>query len=163
MGLFSFGKKAVAAELAGINLVGHFIDADSCWGDVCGLRSYKTDGPIATCEMAFARAALVKSFLKMNQSEGIVDRIDMSADQFILECFKDEDTDATRSFYGESLATAAPKRVAFYAQHTFMTSSLGSALGATLGVPGMPSVEVGQLFDEVVRQAKVLTAKIRIV
>ena len=31
MGLFGFGKKAVAAEVAGRNVTAHMIDADSCW------------------------------------------------------------------------------------------------------------------------------------
>lgn len=163
MGLFGFGKKPVAAEVAGRNLTAHMIDADSCWRDVCGLRSYKTEGPIATCEMAFARAALVKFMLKEQRPASVAERIDKAADELILESFTGEDTEATHLFYGEPLEIAAPKRVAAYSEHAFMTSQLASVLGAKLGVPGMASIEIAPFFDDVARQVKALTAKIKLV
>lgn len=163
MSFFRWRKNPVAAEVAGRNLTNHIIDANDCWRDVCALRSYSTDETIATCEMAFARAALVKHFLKDGQPNAIEQRIDKAADELIIDAFGDQDTDVTLQFYGEPLKAAALKRVALYEQHAFMTSQLGAALGKELRVSGVPSLEIGQLFDELTERMKQLTAKIRLV
>lgn len=163
MGWFGLGKKPVAAEIVGRNLTALMINAESCWQDVCALRSYKTDGPVATCEMAFARAALTKAVLCENQHSAITERISQAADNLVLESFTGEDTNATRAFYGEELAQAAPKRVALYGDNVFPHAQLASVLAAQLGVPGIPSVEAAFMFENVEKRVRAVITKLRIV
>ncbi|MBA2388669.1 MAG: hypothetical protein H0V67_00280, partial [Geodermatophilaceae bacterium] len=145
--VLGLGKKPVAAEIVGRNVTARMIDAESCWQDVCLLRSYKTEGPIATCEMAFARAALTKALLCERQHPEIGERISQAADALVLRSFTGQDTPASRAFYGEELAKAAPKRVALYSDNVFPHSQLAAILGRELGVPGIPSMEASFMFE----------------
>ncbi len=163
MGLFGLRKKPVAAELAGRNLTALMIEADDCWEDVCALRSYKTDGTVATCEMAFARAALTKSILNENQHPAIAERITQAADALLLESFAGEDTEVTLKFYGETLDKAAPRRVSLYLDNVFPTSQLASVLGSQLGVPGPASIEVTPLFDAAEARVRMVIRKARFI
>lgn len=162
MGLFGFGRKPVSAEIAGRNLTNVMMDADHCWADVCGLRSYKPDGPIATCEVAFARAALTKAILMEDKGQAVAERISRAADAAVLDSFTGQDTDATRAFYGEELKDAAPKRVALYSDNVFPPAQLASTLGAQLGVPGIPSIEAAFIFEKVERQVRSALSKVKI-
>lgn len=163
MGWFGFGKKAVAAEILGNNIMAMAIDADDCWEDVCALRSYETSGPIATCEMAFARAALVKSILLKQRVPAVADRIVKAADGFVLDAFADQDTDESRTFYGEKMQDVALRRVAFYSQHVFPFTQLASVLGAKLGVPGHPAIEAAFMFERVDKRVRELISKFNVV
>ena len=117
-------KKRVKADLAGNNIAALVMDADDCWSDVCALRSYKTTGPVATCEMAFARAALAKSIFRETQSEEVADAMCAAADRMVLESFTGEDTDETRKFYHLPLSKAAPNWVKIYLDNAFPKFSL---------------------------------------
>lgn len=144
MGLF---KKRVNADLAGNNITALVMDADDCWSDVCALRSYKTTGPVATCEMAFARAALAKSIFRATQSEEVADAMCAAADRMVLESFAGEDTDETQAFYHLPLNQAAPNWVANYLDNAFPETQLASILAMRLGVPGMAAIEIAPLFE----------------
>ena len=149
MGLFGIGRKAIAVEMAGRNLTAIMMDADDCWHDVCGLRAYKTSGPIATCEVAFARAALVQSLLIDACSPEQSERALKASNEMIIESFSDQDTPDTFKHYSKSLIVAAVERVAMYLENAFPTSQLAAVLGAALGVPGIPSVEAVYIFESV--------------
>ncbi len=163
MNLFGLGKKPVSAELAGRNLTALMIDADDCWRDVCALRAYKTTGPIATCEVAFARAALTKWLLCDGIPEPIADRASRAADNLILESFSGEDTDETLKFYDKALSSAAPERVAMYSRMPWYHADLASRLGVELGVPGIPSVEAVFIFEQVDVRVRRLTSKMKLI
>ena len=164
MGIFGWGKKAVAAEMVGRNVTALLIDFDTCWRYVGRLRSYTTEDQIAVCEVAFARAAFVKYMLKERQPEGVAKRMDKAVDAAVEEIFAGEkDTEATRTFYGESLQAAALKRVGAYSDHTFMETQLASVLGTKLGVPGMHALEIAPMFRDIANDVQALTAKITIV
>jgi hypothetical protein len=163
MRLFGFGRKPIAAEMLGRNLTALMIDAEDCWRDVCMLRAYKTTGPVATCEMAFARAALVKNLYIDQAKQGVSDRLQRAADELILESFAGEDTPDTIAFFGRELIEAAPQRVAFYMHHTFMMSQLSGVLAARLGVPGPAAAEGAWMFEKVEKRARDLMDKVTIV
>src|SRR5258708_31780164 len=59
--LFEIGRRLTIA----------LMDPDDCWRDVCHLRAYNVPGPVATCEMAFARAAIVTNAIRGLQSGSI--------------------------------------------------------------------------------------------
>jgi hypothetical protein len=163
MRLFGFCRKPIAAEMLGRNLTALMIDADDCWRDVCMLRSYKTVGPVATCEMAFARAALVKSLYGNQTRDGVSERLQLAADELILESFSGEDTPDTIDFFGCELVEAAPRRVAFYSHHTFPAAQLSGMLAARLGVPGPGAVEGAWMFEKVEKRVRDLMSKVKIV
>jgi hypothetical protein len=163
MRILGFGKKPISAELAGRNLIAMMTDADDCWRDVCELRSYKTSGPIATCEVAFARAALVKSILASSAAPSIAERALRAADEMIEEAFSDQDTDDTLKFFDDTLSVAAKRRVSFYGHHVFPTSQLASVLGARLGVPGIPSVEAAPIFDRIEARMKSVLKDVKLI
>jgi len=163
MRIFGFGKRPISAELAGRNFIAIMIDADDCWRDVCGLRSYKTSGPIATCEIAFARAALVKSIIARAAVARIAERALRAADDMIIESFADQDTEDTLKFFGDTLSVAAKRRVSFYEQHVFPVSQLASVVGLRLGVPGIPSIEAAPLFENVENRMRTVLKDIKLI
>jgi hypothetical protein len=158
-------KKEVPAEIVGRNLTHYVIEPEDCWRAVCMLRSYDTPGPIATCEMSFARAALVRSLLaEVTTDEGINARLVSASDRLIRDTFDGQDSSRdTDAFYHESLANAAPKRVQFYSEHVFPRTQLGAILGGQLGVPGHPAIEIGSLFENVVQRVEKLLGQIKVV
>ena len=158
-------KKKVAADIVGRNLTLHLIDADDCWRAVCMLRAYDVPGPVATCEMAFARAALVRSlFSELPDAPGIRERLQLASDEVFAETFNaEEDTEEVREHYGMSLAKAAGMARRFYGEHVFPCSQLAAVMGIRLGVPGIPSVEAGPLFEAVVTRFEKLTSEIKII
>ena len=163
MGLFGLGKRKITAESIGRSFANATMNADDCWADICKLRSYKTDGVIATCEMAFARAALTKSILCDAVPSGVAVRISAAIDAAVLDSFTGQDTATTDAFYGEALGNAAPKRVAKYLENAFPCAQLASNLGVQLGVSGIPAVEADFMFEAVERRVRKALATVKIV
>lgn len=163
MGLFNFGKKKVTAEIAGNNVMAVMIDPEECWKNVCALRSYETSGPIANCEMGFARAALTKSILVEGRSRVIADRIINAADTYVIETFMHESTVDTQEFYGEPMFAVALKRVSFYSQHVLSFQGLAGQLGAAISVPGPVAIEAAFIFSDVSKQVRDLLKNIKVV
>lgn len=161
-----FFKKKVPAAQAGRALACYHIDADRCWKAVCLLRSFKVPGPIATCEMAFARAAALKWAIKASRRNEAAKRAMLeSVDAVVADAFDSEqDTPETLAHYrGRSLQEISHERVAFYEEHAFPSSSLAAVLGRVLGVPGPVSVEASFIFDEEIALANRQMAEIAIV
>ena len=163
MGLFGIGKKAIAAEILGNNAMAVMLNADDCWGDVCLLRSYQTADSIATCEMAFARAALVQRTLTQGQEQAVADRIVVPANKFVGDAFATQDNAETVKFYRAPMRDVALERVKFYDQNAFPISQLAATIGAALGVPGIPSVEAAFLFEKVETRVREITGKYKVV
>lgn len=163
MGLFGFGKKKVTAEIVGNNVMAAMIDPDECWKDVCALRSYETSGPIATCEMGFARAAITKSILIEGRSQAIAERIINAADAYIIETFMHESSVDTQEFYGEPMFAVAQKRVLFYSQHVLSFHGLAGQLGAAINVPGPVAIEAAFIFSGVSKRVRDLLKNIKVV
>ena len=161
--MFGFGRKTVAAEIVGNNMSYLILDADDCWKDVCALRSYDTPGPIAVCEMAFARAALMMSILGENQKPSISERISNASKSFLLDVFSNEDSEVTKNYYGLPMSQVAPERLHFYSQHVFPVSQLALVLGIRLGVPGAPLIEAAFMFESVEQRIRLQLAKLKIV
>ncbi len=75
--LFEIGRRLTIA----------LMDPDDCWRDVCHLRAYNVPGPVATCEMAFARAAIVTNAIRGLQSGSIAAEMLAGVDDVVVEAF----------------------------------------------------------------------------
>jgi hypothetical protein len=111
--MFNFFRSAISAEVAGHNITVFLTDPDDCWNTVCQLRSYKVPGPIATTEMALARAAIIKCF-PPTANHLVAERYKNSVDACILETFCDQNSETSLKHYGMKMEFAAPKIVEEY-------------------------------------------------
>ena len=149
-------------EKAAIDLVGVgqtlakiLLDPDDCWRDVCKLREYEVPNAVATCEMAFVRAAIVKDAVDQVYSNNSRMELKAGVDKCVLETFtKEKDTKDTLDHYeNKPLAVAAVEAVLFYEQHVFPLAQLADEFARRLSVPGVPSIEIEPLFEEVAAEA----------
>ena len=163
MRLFGLGRKYVAAEVLGHNLLTLAMDADDCWKDVCGLRSYKTTGPVATCEVALARAAIARSCLKEHRNPDVSDRLGKAAAACVVETFAGEDTEDTLSFYGGPISERGLFIVELYEQSAVLPSQWASLLGRRLGVPGVGASEITSIAEQQRRSTLSILSKVKIV
>lgn len=161
--MFGFGKKHVAAEIVGHNLTAYVMDADDCWRDVCQLRSYKTTGPVATCEMAFARAAIARSVFRQNGNQAVVDRMMKASRACIVETFTGEDNDDTLAFYRGPMSEMGPLTASLYEAIAFPSSQWAAKLGHRLGVPGIPSVEIAPIAERQRQRVEQMLRKLKVV
>jgi hypothetical protein len=154
-------KKAISAEVAGHNITVFLTDPDDCWRAVSRLRSYKAPGPIATTEMAFARAAIIKCFPPTSNSL-IAERYRNSVDACILETFSNQDNETSFERYRMRLELAAPKIVETYFSGAISTLHIAGIFQKRLGVPGFPA-ELHDLFQEVETKIVAAFQKLRLV
>lgn len=158
-------KKRVPADLVGNRLASLLLDADACWRDVCMLRGYKVPGPVATCEMVFVRAAIIRDTITRNQTGRISEVMLSEIDLWIEESFvASEDTEVTLKHYGgEPLSVIAPRTVRFYQENVFPLTQLASVFGSRLTVPGMTSIEIAPMFEHVASTAEQIMKLVKIV
>jgi hypothetical protein len=157
-------KKDVRADLAGWNLIVSLIDPEDCWRAVCLLRSYTVPGPIAACEMAFVRTAIVRHAIKWHQSPEVAALMLAAGDRLIKERFSVEDTEETLAHYSnQPLNEVAPKIIQLYEENAFPITGLADLFASRLRVPGIPSIEIGPLFEEVEAAGKSMLNSVKIV
>lgn len=163
MSWFGMNKKQFVAEKVGHNLLTLVMDADSCWSDVCKLRSYKTSGPVAVCEMAFARAAIARSCMIEGQIPSVADRLATAALGCLVETFTGQDNEDTLKFYGGPMNERGPSIVANYEENLISTSQWASVLGSRLGVPGVWASEISPMADFQKQRIQDILRKVKIV
>ena len=163
MGLFGFGKKHVAAEIAGHNLTALVIDADDCWRDVCEMRGYSTSGPVATCEMAFARAGIARALFREHSSNAVADRMLTASKALVVDAFSGEDTDETLAFYSGPMDEMGLMVMHVYETIAWDPAQWASKIGSRLGVPGPASIELAHIAERQHERVKGLLSKIKIV
>ncbi len=131
------------------------LDPDYCWRDVCKLREYEVPNAVATCEMVFVRAAIVKDAVDQVYSNNARSELKAGVDKCVEETFTNKkDTEETLDHYqNKPLTVAAVEAVRFYEQHVFPLTQLADEFARRLSVPGVPSIEIGPLFEEVAAEA----------
>jgi hypothetical protein len=154
-------KSAISAEVAGHNITVFLTDPDDCWDAVSKLRSYQAPGPIATTEMALARAAIIKCFPPTSNNL-IADRYRNSVDECILETFSNQDNETSFQRYRMGMKLAAPKIVETYFSGAVSTRHIAGIFQKRLGVQGFPA-ELHDLFEEVETKIIVAFKKLRLV
>jgi hypothetical protein len=131
------------------------MDPDDCWRDVCHLRAYNVPGPVATCEMAFARAAIVTNAIRGLQSGSIAAEMLAGVDDVVVEAFVNEDSPETLEHYGnQRLSDVARATVELNENNAFPPTQLADVFGHRLSVPGWPAAEIEPLFKDVAGEAE---------
>jgi hypothetical protein len=132
------------------------LNPDDCWADVCKLREYKVPDAVATCEMAFARAAVIKDAVKRLENDNVNKKMNYGIDKFVEEAFeKERVTEELLAHYqSESFTDIARRVVRFYEENVFPLTHLADQFAARLSVPGIPSIEIAPLFEEVAAEAE---------
>jgi hypothetical protein len=148
-------KKKFWAHEAGWRLACSLLDADDCWRHVCLLRGYEVPGPVATCEMAFARTAVIRDAIKRRQPEEIAEEMLAAVSEVTANSFAaEEDTEVTLKHYdGARLSVVAPRIIGLYEENAFPLTQLASVFAQRLSVPGF-SVEIADLFEHVAAAAE---------
>lgn len=140
---------------AGRTIAIALIDPDDCWRDVCKLREYRASVPVATCEMTFARAAIIRDAIRRCQSKPIAAEMLAGVDRFVAEAFASEDSAETLEHYEiECLSVVAPRAIRHYEENVFPLTQLADALSHLLSVPGWPAAEIAPLFEEIAAEAE---------
>jgi hypothetical protein len=123
---------------------------------VCKLRQYATPPEVATCEMAFVRAVIVKDVVSHFEEGENAQAISHGLNLFLHATLaKEDEPEAVLEHYdNKRLIEVAPKVMQFYKKSVFPLTLLADVFAARLSVPGFPSVEIAPLFEEVAEEAK---------
>jgi hypothetical protein len=132
------------------------LNPDDCWADVCKLREYKVPDAVATCEMAFARTAVVKNTVKRVEEGSAGQKINFGVEKFIEETFGNEEVteEVLTHYQNEKLGVIALHAIRFYEKNAFPLTHLADQFAARLSVPGIPSIEIAPLFEQVAAEAE---------
>ena len=98
---------------AGRTIAIALMDPDDCWRDVCKLREYRVSVPVATCEMTFARAAIIRDAIRRCQSKPIAAEMLAGVDRFVAEAFASE-AETLEHYEIECLSVVAPRAIRHY-------------------------------------------------
>ena len=131
------------------------LDPEACWADVCKLREYDTPGPVATCEMSFARAAVIRDAVDQVFPDEDGKEIKKGVNKFVEDVLDNEKpTPTTTEHYRtERLGTIASQIIHIYDENVFPLTQLADTLAGRLSVPGVPALEIAPLFQEVATEA----------
>lgn len=128
------------------------------------LRDHKAPGPVATCEMAFVRTAIIRDAIKRCQPELIAEEMLAAVGKLTAESFAGEDTELTLKYCkNEQLSVIAPLTIRLYEENVFPLTHLADLFAHRLSVPGFPSVEIGPLFEQVATEAERAMKSVNIV
>lgn len=157
-------RKTISVDEAVKTLLISLVDAEDCWRDVCMLRDYKVPGVVATCEMAFARTAIVKYTIRRCQPEVISKAMVAAIDRSVIEGFSGQDTELTLQHYAnERLSEVGPRAVKYYEDNMLPFTGLALHFAARLSVPGAGApIEIAPLFERVAAEAERMTKSMRI-
>jgi hypothetical protein len=163
--VFNFLKKKIPSDQASRNLIKHLVDADDCWRDVCMLRGYDAPGPVATCEMAFARTAVIKDVIRTCQPEPVAKEMLENIDKLVIEGFSGQDTEASLKYYANKpLSKVAPSAVRYYEENALTMMSLAIHFAGRLSVPDAFSMlEIAPMFQQVASEAERMMKSVKIV
>jgi hypothetical protein len=127
------------------------LDPDDCWRDVCKLRDYEVSDQVATCEMAFVRAAIMKEAVDRTESGDVAKAIAAGVDKFVYDAFEGEkeSEEVLKHYDNKRLVTIAREIMDSYAQYAFLPTQLADIFANRLSIAGFPSVEIAPLFQEV--------------
>ena len=131
------------------------MDPDDCWRHVCMLRQYKVPDAVATCEMAFARAAITRDAISRSQTSLVATQMLAGVDSYVADAFANEESAETLEYYGDKpLSVVAPQAIRLYEENAFYLPQLADVLASRLSVPGLPAIEIAPLFEEVAAEAE---------
>ena len=154
--------RQLTAEALGEELANRFLDPDACQRAAALLRNQPRPDPVGCCEIAFARAAVLKFVVRDTQLPSIAARVNGGIDLIVARRFDGAHTARTAVWYGAAdLRSAAATGVEHYLASAFWSDRVAKALADRLGL-ARPPPEVAWDFAAVVEQAVVWITKVTI-
>ncbi len=154
--------RQVTAEALGRELAEWVLDPELCRIAAEALRDLPRPDPVGCCEIAFARAAVVKFIVNDTQSAGLAVRINAGVDESIAHMFKGAHTPQTAAWYGEGdLGEAAAKGIEQYMNAAFWSDRVAKTMADRLGLP-RPSPIVAKGFSKLTEDIVIAITRVKI-
>lgn len=154
--------RQVAAENLGRELAERFLDPELCRIEAEALRDLPRPDPVGCCEIAFARAAVVKFIVNDTQASGLAVRINAGVDESISHMFKGAHTPQTAAWYGAGdLGEAAAKGIEQYMSAAFWSDRVAKTMADRLGLP-RPSPVVASGFSKLTEDIVIAITRVKI-
>jgi hypothetical protein len=154
--------RQVTAENLGRELAERFLDPELCRIEAEALRDLPRPDPVGCCEIAFARAAVVKFIVNDTQASGLAVRINAGVDESISHMFKGAHTPQTAAWYGAGdLGEAAAKGIEQYMSAAFWSDRVAKTMADRLGLP-RPSPVVASGFSKLTEDIVIAITRVKI-
>ncbi|WP_375456241.1 hypothetical protein [uncultured Methylobacterium sp.] len=164
MNFRKYFRPKVPADRAAWAVGKSLLDADDCWRDVCSLREYKVAGSVATCEMAFARSAVIRHLYKSIRQDNISAVMTDAFDDLLKQSFAgDGGPELTDHYKQPNLTQIMLGRTAFYDQKAFPFFQLGMHFVLAVGVPdGRDATQIGLMFNAIYARGEKMLSQARL-
>jgi hypothetical protein len=154
--------RQLTAEALGDELAGHFLDPERC-SEVAGLlRQTPRPDPVACCEVAFARAAILEFVVSDTQAPALAARINGAIDAAVSRMFEGAHTPETAAWYGAGdLRVTAAHGVDHYRGAAFWSDRVAKTLADRLALP-RPSGAVAETVTVLTEAVVMWITKVKI-
>jgi hypothetical protein len=147
--------RSASAEALARALAEAHLEPEACQAMASRLLGRRDADPVAVCEVAFARAALLRYVIVEVQAPMIADRMNGALDAFVATMFKGAHTAQTAARYGpRTLAQAAADAIATYQPDAFLCERLARAIAQRLaladGAPASTAADLARLTERAV-------------
>jgi hypothetical protein len=154
--------RQLTAEALAEELADRFLDPETCARLAALLRSTPSPDPVACCEIAFARAAVLKFIVSDTQTPPLAARMNETIDTAVSRMFEGAHTPETSAWYGaEDLRTTAALGVEHFRSAAFWADRVAKTLADRLGLP-RPSPAVAAEFSAMTEAVVVWITKVKI-
>ncbi len=154
--------RQLTAEALGEELAKHFLDPDICAEVAAELRTSPRPDPVGSCEVAFARAAVLEFVVGDTQAAPLAARINAAIDAAVSRMFEGAHTPETSAWYGAGdLRVTAALGVEHYRAAAFWSDRMAKTLADRLGLP-RPSKAVAETFTTLTEAVVVWIMKVKI-
>ena len=154
--------RRLTAEALGEELADRFLDPEACQRAAALMRGRPRPDPVGCCEIAFARAALLRFVIEETLAPSIAARASGAVALVLARLFDGAHTPQTAARYGPSdLPTAAAVGLAHYREAAFLSERLARSLAERLGM-AQPSPEVAEDLTGMVERVVIWITRVGI-
>jgi hypothetical protein len=154
--------RQVTAETLGAELADHFLSPERCQRIAALLRDTPSPDSVGSCEVAFARAAVLEFVVEDTQPPPLAARINAAIDAAVSRLFEGAHTPETAAWYGPGdLRATAALGVEHYKPAAFWSDRVAKTLSIRLGLP-RPSTAVAEEFSAMTEAVVMWIMKVRI-
>jgi hypothetical protein len=154
--------REVTAEELGRQLANRFLEPEACRREADALRDQPRPDAVGCCEMAFARAAVLKFVIGDTQDGAIAARINSGIDAVVAQMFHGAHTPETAAWYGPGdLGATAAQAINNYQGAAFWSARLAKIMAERLGL-ARPSPLAAKGFADLTEAVVVTITKVRI-
>lgn len=156
-------RQVAASELATM-LAMRFLRPEACREAAARLPGRPSPDEVGACEMAFARAAVVRHVVTDVLPPTLAAPVNVEIAREIERAFAGAHTLATRERYGEaSLPQVSAEALAIYEPAAFFARRLAEAVMARVGVAGRPPADLIDGFGKLTEAVVLTLARAKVV